>query len=138
MFEKINTMFNLHEKLLNLYAQREEILSSNIANAETPNYKAMDINFKDAFKTIFKKSNSHFLNNTLKSTSEKHLQPKLKKSNISMFTIKPVTNKNIKIDGNTVDMDRERIEFMKNTLKYEQNLIFIKNEIKNIMHVLKG
>ncbi|QFQ32508.1 flagellar basal body rod protein FlgB [Buchnera aphidicola (Aphis fabae)] len=138
MFEKINKMFNLNENLLNLYAKREEILSSNIANSETPNYKAMDINFKDAFKKILKQNNSNSFKITLQRTSENHLTPKLQKNNISLFSIEPIKTKNIKIDGNTVDMNRERIEFIKNTLKYEENLIFIKNEIKNIIHVLKG
>ncbi|QCI18309.1 flagellar basal body rod protein FlgB [Buchnera aphidicola (Aphis nasturtii)] len=138
MFEKINKMFNLNEKLLNLYATREEILSSNIANSETPQYKAMDINFKDAFKKILQQNKSNASKVTLQKTSQYHLTPKLKKNNIPLFTIKPIQTKNIKIDGNTVDMNRERVEFIKNTLKYEENLMFIKNEIKNIMHVLKG
>lgn len=138
MFEKINNMFNLNKNLLNLYAKREEILSSNIANSETPNYKAMDINFKDAFKKILNKDNTHSFAITLKTTSKNHLTQNSKKNNISLFSIIPVKTKNIKIDGNTVDMNRERIEFTKNTLKYEENLIFIKNEIKNLMHVLKG
>ncbi|QCI18874.1 flagellar basal body rod protein FlgB [Buchnera aphidicola] len=137
MFEKINTMFNLNQNLLNLYAKREEILSSNIANSETPNYKSMDINFKDTFKKILK-NNINFSKITLQRTSANHLLPKIKKNNMSLFTIQPIKTHTIKVDGNTVDMDRERIEFIKNTLKYEENLIFIKNEIKNIMHVLKG
>ncbi|QCI16579.1 flagellar basal body rod protein FlgB [Buchnera aphidicola (Aphis craccivora)] len=138
MFEKINNMFNLNEKLLNLYAKREEILSSNIANSETPNYKAMDINFKDTFKKLLNKNHFNSFKITLQRTSKNHLTPKLKKNDISLFSIEPVKTKNIKIDGNTVDMNRERIEFIKNTLKYEENIIFIKNEIKNIIHVLKG
>ncbi|QIQ41359.1 MAG: flagellar basal body rod protein FlgB [Buchnera aphidicola (Aphis urticata)] len=138
MFEKINQMFNLNEKLLNLYATREEILSSNIANSETPQYKAMDINFKDAFKKILQQNKANASKITLQTTSQYHLTPKFRKNNIPLFTIKPIQTKNIKIDGNTVDMNRERVEFIKNTLKYEENLMFIKNEIKNIMHVLKG
>ncbi|QCI17155.1 flagellar basal body rod protein FlgB [Buchnera aphidicola (Aphis helianthi)] len=138
MFEKINKMFDLNENLLNFYARREEVLSSNIANSETPNYKAMDINFKDTFKKILKKNNMNFSKIDLQLTSKKHLTPIIKKNDISLFETKPIKTKNIKVDGNTVDMNRERIEFIKNTLKYEENLIFIKNEIKNIMHVLKG
>ncbi|QFQ32162.1 flagellar basal body rod protein FlgB [Buchnera aphidicola] len=138
MFEKINNMFNLNQNLLNLYATRSEILSSNIANSETPKYQAMDINFKDAFEKILKEKKNHSLKITLKKTSEKHLTQKLKRNSVSLFSVKPIKTKNIKINGNTVDMNRERVEFLKNTLKYEENLTFIKNEIRNIMHVLKG
>ena len=138
MFEKINKMFNLNQILLNMYAKREEVLSSNIANSETPNYKAMDINFKNTFQNILKENNTNFSKINLRKTSKNHLTPKPKKNDISLFSIIPIKTKNIKIDGNTVDMNRERIEFIKNTLKYEENVIFIKNEIKNIIHVLKG
>ncbi|WP_348769328.1 flagellar basal body rod protein FlgB [Buchnera aphidicola] len=137
MFEKINTMFNLNANLLNLYAKREEILSSNIANSETPHYKAMDINFKDTFQKMLKNNKNFRI--TLKNTSKNHLTSKTKENNNhTLFSIQPIKTKNIKINGNTVDMNRERIEFIKNTLKYEENLIFIKNEIKNMMLVLKG
>ncbi|AYN24732.1 flagellar basal body rod protein FlgB [Buchnera aphidicola] len=133
MFNKINKMFDFNQKILNFYSKREEILSSNIANADTPNYKAMDISFKDEIEKIIKKNNSAI---PLKKTSLYHLNPK--KNDFFMFEVKPIVKKEIKSNGNTVDMNRERIEFIKNTLKYEENLVFIKNEIKNIMHVLKG
>ncbi|ALD15280.1 flagellar basal-body rod protein FlgB [Buchnera aphidicola (Aphis glycines)] len=138
MFEKINNMFNLNQKLLNFYATRSEILSSNIANSETPKYQAMDINFKDTFQKILQENKNYSLKVTLKRTSKKHLTQNLRRNSNSLFSVKPVKNTNIKVDGNTVDMNRERIEFLKNTLKYEENLVFIKNEIKNMMHVLKG
>ncbi|CAL4323360.1 Flagellar basal body rod protein FlgB [Buchnera aphidicola (Protaphis terricola)] len=136
MFNKINKMFNLHQNLLNLYSKRQEVLSSNIANSETPKYKAMDIKFKDIFKKILKKNNSHFSKIFLQKTSKNHLTPKEK--NFFQLKVKPVNTNIIKENGNTVDMNRERIEFLKNTLKYEENLVFIKNEIKNIIRVIKG
>lgn len=133
MFDKINKTLDFNQNLLNFYAKRQEILSSNIANADTPNYKAMDINFKDEMEKIIKKSN---LDIQLTKTSSHHLNPR--KKNFFIFEVKPITSKEIQSNGNTVDMNRERIEFIKNTLKYEENLVFIKNEIKNIMNVLKG
>jgi flagellar basal-body rod protein FlgB len=133
MFNKINKMFDCNQRLLNFYAKREEILSSNIANADTPKYKAIDISFRKEMDKILKDNN---LKITLKQTSLNHLKSNAKK-NFS-FEINPIKNTTKKINGNTVDMNRERIEFIKNTLKYEENLVFLKNEIKNIMNVLKG
>lgn len=133
MFSKINKILDFHQNLLNFYSKRGEILSSNIANEETPNYKAMDITFKDEITKAMKKNE---LSIPLKKTSLRHLNPK--KNHFFKFEIKPIENKKTKLNGNTVDMNRERIEFTKNTLKYEANLVLVKNEIKNILNVLKG
>lgn len=133
MFSKINKILDFHQNLLNFYSKRGEILSSNIANEETPNYKAMDITFKDEITKAMKKNE---LSIPLKKTSLRHLNPK--KNHFFNFEIKPIENKKTKLNGNTVDMNRERIEFTKNTLKYEANLVLVKNEIKNILNVLKG
>lgn len=135
MFSKINQIFDFHQKSLNLYAKRQEILASNIANADTLGYKSVDINFTNELNKIIK-SNIKNKNITLKKTSSKHLNGK----NNNFFSpeiISVVTNQK-KPDGNTVNMDRERIEFLNNSLKYQSNLAFMKNEIKNIMRILQG
>jgi flagellar basal-body rod protein FlgB len=136
MFNKINQMFDFHQKSLNLCAKRQEILAANIANADTPGYKSIDFNFSDELSKITKQNTINKTSLALKTTSLNHLYGK---NNSSLFieTIPTMTNKT-KIDGNTVDMNRERIEFLKNSLKYESSLAFLKNEIKNIMSVLKG
>ncbi|CAL4323409.1 flagellar basal body rod protein FlgB [Buchnera aphidicola] len=133
MFSKINKMLDFNKKILNLYAKRQEILSSNIANSDTPNYKSRDINFKDEINKIIKKNHSMI---NLKKTSLHHLSPK--KDDYSILQLNFIKDTKVKSNGNTVNMNRERIEFIKNMLKYEENIVFIKNEIKNIMHVLKG
>jgi len=129
-------MFDFHQTSLNLCAKRQEILAANIANADTPGYKSIDFNFSSELSKITKKNTINKTSVALKTTSLNHLHGK---NNSSLFieTVPIMTNK-IKIDGNTVDMNRERIEFLKNSLKYESSLAFLKNEIKNIMSVLKG
>ncbi|QCI21057.1 flagellar basal body rod protein FlgB [Buchnera aphidicola (Hyperomyzus lactucae)] len=137
MFDKINKIFDFSQNALNLYAKRQEILSSNIANADTPGYKSIDIDFKNELSKVLQQKNIKNKNILLKKTSLYHLNGK----NNHSFSLKfiPVVDANqIKPDGNTVDMDRERIEFIDNSLKYQSSLIFMKNQIKNIMSVLKG
>jgi len=133
MFDKINEIFDFNQKALNLYAKRQEILSANIANADTPGYKAIDINFKNEMNKIINKKNKHIF---LKKTSPHHLNSKYE--NLYLLKTIPVITNQVKQDGNTVNMDRERIEFINNSLKYQASLVFIKNEIKNMMHVIKG
>ncbi|WP_425619525.1 flagellar basal body rod protein FlgB [Buchnera aphidicola] len=136
MFDKINHIFDFSQQALNVYAKRQEILSSNIANADTPGYKAIDIDFKNEFNKILKKRKNHTLLTNLDRTSPNHLHAKYE-NNFYLETL-PVFTNQIKKDGNTVNMDRERIEFLNNSLKYQANLIFLKNQIKNMIYVIKG
>ncbi|QCI24403.1 flagellar basal body rod protein FlgB [Buchnera aphidicola (Muscaphis stroyani)] len=136
MFEKINKSFDFNQNVLNLYSKRQEILTSNIANSDTPGYKAMDISFKNEFNKIINKNNMRNKEIFLTKTSPYHLD--LHKNVLSSIKIIPVKSNEIKKNKNTVDMNRERIQFIQNSLKYQSSLAFIKNEIKNIMHVLQG
>ncbi|QIQ41922.1 MAG: flagellar basal body rod protein FlgB [Buchnera aphidicola (Microlophium carnosum)] len=136
MFDKINQIFNFSQQALNLYAKRQEILSSNIANSDTPGYKSIDIDFKHEFGKMLNKKNLNSRNIFLKKTSPYHLNAQ-HENLFSLKTIPVITNQ-IKQDGNTVNMDRERIEFINNSFKYQSSLVFMKNEIKNMMHVLQG
>ncbi|QCI20472.1 flagellar basal body rod protein FlgB [Buchnera aphidicola (Brachycaudus cardui)] len=136
MFNKINQVFNFSQQALNLYAQRQEILASNIANADTPGYKSRDINFQKELIKILQNRDTQNRKIFLNKTSPNHLNAKY--NNLISLQIKPVISNEIKPDGNTVNMDRERIEFVNNSLKYQSSLAFIKNEIKNITRVLQG
>ena len=60
MFSKINQIFDFHQKSLNLYAKRQEILASNIANADTPGYKSVDINYTNELNKIIKTLHHRF------------------------------------------------------------------------------
>ncbi|QCI22781.1 flagellar basal body rod protein FlgB [Buchnera aphidicola] len=136
MFDKINQIFDFNQKALSLYSKRQEILSANIANSDTPGYKSIDINFKNELKKMLNKKNVKNTSIFLKKTSPYHLDAKNK--NVFLLKTIPVITHQMKEDGNTVNMDRERIEFINNSLKYQSSLVFMKNEIKNMMHVLKG
>ncbi|WP_422667255.1 flagellar basal body rod protein FlgB [Buchnera aphidicola] len=135
MLDKINALFKFSQYALDIYAKRQEIIASNIANADTPGYQSKDINFKNEINKRLRKNN--ITNNIqLKKTSPQHIS--MYKQNTSSFTILPVVSNYLKKNGNTVDMNRERISFIDNSLKYQAHIIFINNQIKNIMHVLRG
>ncbi|MCU4136894.1 flagellar basal body rod protein FlgB [Buchnera aphidicola (Sitobion miscanthi)] len=136
MFNKIDQIFNFNQQALNLYAKRQEILSANIANADTPGYKSIDFNFKDELSKMLYNKNAKNTGVFLKKTSPYHLNATNK--NVFLLKTLPVITNQMKQDGNTVNMDRERIEFVNNSLKYQSSLVFMQNEIRNIIRVLKG
>lgn len=128
MFKDLSEEFELNKKILNLRAYQEELISSNIANIDTPGYKSKEINFSYELKKIIK---NHIF--TLKTTSKKHLCPIKTNNNYNIH----INFKNPSSNGNTVDMNRERINFLNNSLKYQADIVFFNNKIKNIMHVLQ-
>lgn len=128
MFKELSAEFELSKNILDLRSYQEELISSNIANSETPNYKSKTINFSYELKKIIKNHQMF-----LKKTSKKHLIPINK--NYNYFTY--VNHKNPSFNGNTVNMNYERIDFLDNSLKYQADITFLNNKIKNITYVLQ-
>ena len=134
MFDKLDNWVNFHSQALNVRETRQNILAANIANSDTPNYQARDIDFKAELTNAIK--NQGNVNNiALHTTSTHHIQ-------ISM----PMpTNQNLlyripyqaSADGNTVEMDQERTVFIDNSIHYQSNLTFLSEQFKNVMSVLQ-
>lgn len=134
MFDKLDNWVNFHSQALNVRETRQNILAANIANNDTPNYQARDIDFKaELTKAI--KNQGNVNNIALHTTSNHHIQ-------ISM----PMpTNQNLlyripyqaSADGNTVEMDQERTVFIDNSIHYQSNLTFLSEQFKNVMSVLQ-
>ena len=134
MFDKLDNWVNFHSQALNVRETRQNILAANIANGDTPNYQARDIDFKaELTKAI--KNQGNVNNIALHTTSNHHIQ-------ISM----PMpTNQNLlyripyqaSADGNTVEMDQERTAFIDNSIHYQSNLTFLSEQFKNVMSVLQ-
>lgn len=123
-------IYGIHAQTLRLRAQRAQILASNLANADTPGYKARDINIKHAF--------SHFLNKqvTLTKTNSAHFSTSTE--SLSGLHMQYRIPNQPAIDGNTVDMQIERAEFMQNALKYQASLRFASGRISGLMTAIRG
>ncbi|AAO27032.1 flagellar basal-body rod protein Flgb [Buchnera aphidicola str. Bp (Baizongia pistaciae)] len=136
MLDKINNDFNINKILLNLHAYRQEILASNIANANTPGHKSSDINFSKTFGKLFSNALQGKKNN-LTTTSNKHISnnDNVELSNYDEQTVK---NNSYVSKNNAINIDVDRINFVHNGLKYNADVVFINNKFKNIMNVLKG
>ena len=122
---------NFYEQVLSLRAQRQQLLASNIANADTPNYKAVDIDFNSAMQAALQQVNPA----ELKLTSLSHLP---NTGTIGNADIKERASKQNSLDGNTVDMDIERAQFTENALQYEAAITLINNHFKNIASVIQN
>ncbi len=136
MLDKLDAALNFGTEALNLRAQRQEILASNIANADTPGYQARDIDFASELKRTLEQGRAQGSGMSLALTSARHIP--------AQTTQLPELNLMYRIpdqpaaDGNTVDMDRERTQFADNSLKYQTDLTLISSQLKGMMNVLQG
>lgn len=107
--------FPLVEKSLNLRARRHELLVSNIANADTPSYKAFDIIIDEELKKTGGEPGSL----SLETTHRSHLQSSMG-NGFDQVTIhtKESDGLSLRGDGNTVDMDREMVNLSENSIVY--------------------
>ena len=130
MFDRIDDQLRIHRAALGALTYRQELLASNIANADTPHFKARDIDFKDALESALTGRRA----GSLASTSPRHLQSGAATSFAEAARFR--TEFQPSIDGNTVNMDIERSAFAENALRLEAALTFIRGEFKDLQLVL--
>jgi len=115
---------------LNLRARRNELLASNIANADTPNYKARDIDFR----AVMRNAGDEQLR--LASTQPGHISATA--DNYGGIPLKYRVPAQPSMDGNTVDMQQEQAEFSKNSVMYQTTLEFLGRKFSGIKSTLRG
>ncbi len=136
MAGKLDEVFGFHENALRLRAQRQQLLASNIANADTPHYKAKDMDFGKAMQSaLLQGRNASQAAGSLSQTNTSHLSGELSAQLPNTFLRKATQNN---LDGNTVDMDVERNEFVQNAMHYEADVSFAQSEIKGLLSVIQG
>ena len=115
MLSKIDNDLAFVQAALNLRAQRQEVLAANIANSDTPNYKARDLDFPSALRSALGAAGG-----TLKlvRTSGRHLNAG-GAGGMASGVIKYRSSVQPSLDGNTVDMDVERADFTDNAIHYQ-------------------
>jgi len=115
MLSKIDNDLAFVQSALNLRARRQEVLSSNIANSDTPNYKARDMDFAGALKSAMGAEGGPI---KLARTSERHIEAG-GAGGMANGVLKYRSSVQPSLDGNTVDMDVERAHFTENSLHYQ-------------------
>ena len=138
MLNKLDAALSFHQNALRVRGQRQELIAANIANADTPNYKARDIDFKAAMQSAVAGISREAFN--IAKTSSQHLNgmPLQSASNgapgASLF--RPIIQGSV--DGNTVDMDVERNQFVDNAIRYEASLTMINGQLKKMLAAIQG
>ena len=123
-----DSAFAGHDKALEFRSARAAVLANNIANADTPNYKARDI----AFGSMFDAEQSKL---TLAGTNARHISGFSEGGSDNLFYRNP---NQPSLDGNTVDMQREQAEFAQNSLQFDSSFMFLDRKISGMKKALTG
>ena len=129
MFDNI---FGIHEQALLLHGQRMNVLATNLANADTPNYKARDIDFA----SVLGSSSQSEAPLALSVTAAAHIVPL--EGELPAGELKYRNPYQASLDGNTVEMPVEQAAFSENNVRYQASLQFINNQIAELQYVIAG
>jgi flagellar basal-body rod protein FlgB len=132
MIDKLDTTFRFYQDSANLRAQRQQLIASNIANADTPQYKARDIDFKAALQGAVSGGNAV----TLATSAPNHIASVASAAGGAPLLYRGAVQGSV--DGNTVDMDVERSQFADNAIHYEANLTFISTEVRMMLAAIQS
>ena len=132
MVGKISSALDFQQAALSLRARRQQVLAGNIANADTPNYKARDFDFSTALKNAVAGRGGAL---TLATTNAGH-QTSGAAALIAQLQYR--TPGQASVDGNTVEMDTERAQFSENAIQYEAGIAFISHHLKTMMAAVQN
>jgi flagellar basal-body rod protein FlgB len=126
---KLDELFQFSQTALKLHSYRQQLIASNIANADTPGYQARDIDFASVLKTAEAAM-------TKGQAAPAHgIGPDATPFPAELLYRSTVQRS---IDGNTVDLDIERAQFAENAVRYEAQLTFVSSQIKSMLAALQG
>jgi len=128
----LDTYLGVHADALKVQSRRMEVLADNLANVDTPNYKARDIDFRAALAN----AGGADAPVRLATTDTRHLSTD-PSSNLSA-SLKYRVPLAPALDGNTVDAQQEQAAFADNTVRYQATLTFLSARFKNLMTAITG
>jgi flagellar basal-body rod protein FlgB len=140
MLNRVGNVLDFHGEALKLRAERGRVLAGNIANADTPGFKARDFDFGSALQAATgtdangKPAPAAADSNIAKTTSTHRGLLGAE----GQLNLKYRLPQQVSIDGNSVEMDNERAQFAENAIKYESTLRFLNGQIKTMMSAIKG
>ncbi len=122
----------LHEQSLRLRADRSAVLANNLANTDTPGFKAKDIDFQSVLRgqTQMNQSSSN-----LQGTNARHFASASSQNGYDTLYRIP---QQPSIDGNTVEEQVEHAEYMKNSLAFQASFTFLNSKFKGLISAIKG
>lgn len=155
MTDRLSNVLQFHQTALSLRAQRQEVLAANVANADTPNYKARDFDFRSALQSalgsaarlpapqsggaipVAASTSSAAVASAVSRTDGRHLAGNAGATSGGV----PLQYRSVmqgSLDQNTVEMDVERNHFADNALRYEASVTLVNGQIKSLMTAIQG
>jgi flagellar basal-body rod protein FlgB len=131
---QLDGVFGLYQKALSIREEKLNLISSNIANQDTPGFKARDIDFKQVIRSVDSSSTS-YAQLPLKQSAKGGLSGF---GTQEAYPIKYRVPSSTSLDGNTVGESTEKVAFMNNVVRYNSTLAFIEAKKAAFMQVIKG
>ena len=136
MVSKLDSTLHLQQQALTLRANRQQVLAGNIANADTPSYKARDFDFSAALQNALSGRGQGGVQ--LATTSPRHIPGSVNPVDSGPMRLMYRQTTQPSADGNTVEMDLERAQFAENAFYYEASMTFLTGKIRTMMSALQG
>lgn len=137
MLDKLDGALRFQQEAINLRAERQQVLANNIANADTPNFKARDFDFQSELQRVMEQGRAGSDGLALARTSSRHIaggQPASGAAPELQYRMPDQPS----LDGNTVDMDRERAAFADNSLRYEADITFASRRLLGLKNAMQS
>jgi flagellar basal-body rod protein FlgB len=127
----VDRVFGVSPQVLSVRSQRFEMIAANLANADTPGYKARDMDFSSALAAAGDSAGA----SKMFTTNPQHIEVDAGgMSDVAKYRVPMQPS----MDGNTVESDVERSAFMDNSIRYQASLNFLNSRIKGILGALRG
>ena len=128
----LSNIFGIHETSLSLRAHRAQVLADNLANADTPNYKARDIDFS----AVLRHTETRMESSRLQATHVRHLSA-LASLSVAGAELQYRVPMQPSLDGNTVNAELEQARFMDNALRYQASLRFENGRVEGLLSAMR-
>ena len=138
MVDRLDEAFKFYQTSIQLRSQRQEVLAANIANADTPGYKARDFDFSAALREAVgadAQGVPSLPSTRLSLTSPRHIAASAPGAGPAPLLYRQPLQPSL--DGNTVDMDVERVQFADNTAKYQADLSIISARLRSLRSIFE-
>lgn len=122
----------IHEQALNFRGKRAEVLANNLVNADTPNFKARDIDFQSVMKS---QQSGGSTSARLTATNSRHIAPSATAFSPELMYRNPLQPS---LDGNTVEEQLEMSKFAQNTLDFQASFQFLNAKFKGLQNAIRG
>ena len=131
----IDDALGMMPQALSLRAQRTSVLANNIANADTPGFKARDIDFHSVLQQRLEKQSGLAQTGAMSRTHANHLESRFAPGREALQYRSPLM---ASLDDNTVDTQIEQAEFAENSTQFLTALRFLNGKIKGLQSAIKG